>query len=112
VAPNLRVRLQGGASLWVYVEQGEASDLIGDYSAQLWYDGAPLKGGLGILGRANLTDDLERGDERTVHQFVLSVLGTYRMIQPGLHVGVPVESDDFAGVVDFVVGISLTADLS
>lgn len=110
---GLTVRLRGGPNLWVYTDDmaDDDVDLYANYAAQLWYEVQRIQVGVGAIGRALLTEgDLDFG-ERTAHQLEVSVLGTYRRVQPGVHFGLPFDDNDFNDVVDYVIGVSLSAHI-
>ena len=52
--------------------------------------------------------DLSFG-ERTAHQLGVSLIGVYRMVESGIHFGLPFDDNDFSNLVDYTIGISLIA---
>lgn len=108
---GLSLRLRGGPNFWIYTDDAfeDDVDLFASYAAQLWYEVQRIQVGVGAVGRALLTEDNLDFGERTAHQLGVSLLGTYRMVQPGVHFGLPFDDNDFGDTTDYVVGISLTA---
>lgn len=110
-ASGWSLRLRGGPNLWIYADDVAAddADLFANYAAQVWYDARRIQLGIGAVGRALLTEDNLSFGARTAHQLDVSILGTYRTFQPGLHFGLPFDDKDFNEMTDYVVGVSLTA---
>lgn len=102
------VRLRGGPLLTVPTQDdGASTELFARYSAQGWYEGDRYVLGLGLTGRALITEgDLGFAD-RTTHQLGATLIFNFSRIQPGLLLRAPLNgpgSDD----VDLVVGVTLS----
>lgn len=102
-AAGLALRLRGGPVTWIPTDGGDV-ELLGVYSAQLWYQGAGFSLGGGYVGRGILTDEDASFDEATVHQVGGSANLTLGRLVPGLQFRVPLDEEDG---VDFIAGLNL-----
>jgi len=83
-------------------QDGEAFAL---YALQAWAEGN-FRVGIGVTGRAILTEDQLDFGERTFHQIGLTVDAPFGAFRPGLHVRFPLD-DDASGMLDGVLGLHL-----
>ena len=74
------------------------------------YEATREQVGVGLTGRAWLTEPDLTWRERTLHHLTLALLGVWGPWQPGLLVHIPLD-DERRAVVRLVVGLSLTRSL-
>ena len=108
-ASGIGVRLRGGASLVVDTDDEEFEDeteVILTYSAQGWYGAGQVQVGAGLTGRLFTSEEGNLG-EISFHHLGLSVIGTFGMVQPGVHIRLPLD-EDLSDFIDSVFGLNLT----
>jgi len=82
-----------------------------DYGGRAWYDGDPLRVGVGLGGRTNLNADEEESfGERSIYFLGAALQAQFERVRPGLTLRVPL-SEEPSEVLDYALGLSLTVDL-
>jgi hypothetical protein len=101
---TLRVRTGlGYASFERPTPQDRKREWRAYYDAQIWREGDRFITGVSITGRATLTKP-----RRTQHHAVLSLMGNWRRVQPGLMVGTALNDLVQDGTLTPVAGITLS----
>lgn len=99
------VRFRGGGVTWFPIGGGDVEQLLG-YGGQAGYRNGSFRLLGGISGRALLTEDGGDFAERTLHHAGVTVGFPLGPVEPGFHVGVPLD-DDLRDLYDVTWGISL-----
>lgn len=103
VGRNANVRLRSGLS---YASRpapnGRDRDWRLLYEAQLWREGERLLTGFSFAGRTPLTN------RSSQHQAVLSIMGNWRLVQPGIMAGVALNDLVENGAFSPFVGLTLS----
>ncbi|NNE45210.1 MAG: hypothetical protein HKN37_00965 [Rhodothermales bacterium] len=80
-------------------------ELYADYSVHFFYYGKAIQGGLGLTGRAIVTEDGSFA-ERTSHHVGFEIQKDLGSIIPGIQFRLPIDSD-IRDVVDYVFGLTI-----
>jgi hypothetical protein len=110
---GLAGRLRTGLSLLVPTEDtGRRENVVlFDYGGRAWYDGDPLRVGVGLGGRTNLNADEEESfGERSIYFLGAALQAQFDRVWPGLTLRVPL-SEEPSEVLDYALGLSLTVTL-
>ncbi|MFQ5864518.1 MAG: hypothetical protein ACE5IW_04730 [bacterium] len=109
-ASNLAFRIRGGPTFWINTGgNGDDSELLLDYSAQVGYEGERITVLGGLTGRLLVTEgDLDLG-ERTFHQLGVAASVGLGTVRPGVHLRFPIDEDS-NDLIDFVLGFNLAIE--
>lgn len=104
------LRLRGGPLVTIPTQDtAGTTELFGRYSVQGWYEGKRYVLGLGLTGRALITESGSFND-RTTHQIGGTLIFNFPYVQPGILVRAPLNGPE-SDAVNLVVGITLSASL-
>lgn len=110
---GLAGRLRTGLSLLVPTEDTDTQEnvVLFDYGGRAWYDGDPLRVGVGLGGRTNLNADEEESfGERSIYFLGAALQAQFDRVRPGLTLRMPL-SEEPSEVLDYALGVSLTVTL-
>lgn len=95
--------------LLVKPDQGEA-ELFTNSDIEFWFSGRVARFGMGLHGRAIITEGDLSFDERTEFQLASTVGLRFGIFRPEFHVRVPLD-EGIQHVINFTYGLNLTVDL-
>lgn len=103
------VRLRGGPLLTTPTQDADGTtELFVRYSLQGWHEGDRYVLGIGLTGRAHVTESDLRLADRTVHQLGATLIFNFSRIQPGLLLRTPLNGPG-SDAVGLVLGFTLSA---
>lgn len=104
-------RFRGGPLLTTPTQDVPGTtEVYARYGVQAWQEGDRLVAGVGLAGRALLSERGGSFTDRTTHQATGTLIWNLPPVQPGLLIRLPINEPDGAGV-DVVVGLTLSVTL-
>jgi hypothetical protein len=104
-------RFRGGPLLTTPTQDAPGTtEAYARYGVQAWKEGDRLVAGVGLTGRALLSERGGSFTDRTTHQATGTLIWNLPAVQPGLLIRLPINEPNGAGV-DVVVGLTLSVTL-
>lgn len=69
------------------------AELFGDGSSEFWFDGKPIRFGVGIIARAIITEDVPNFGDRFSVQSGATIVGVFGSVRPQIRIHVPLTND-------------------
>lgn len=104
------VRIDAGPTIWFATGDRQDTEFLAIYAFQGLYANEDVQVGLGLHGRAILSDDDFDVGESTLHEIGASFALRAGRAWPGLQVRLPID-DNLGEVVDYTLGLQVTVPI-